>query len=193
MKKRLFLASAILVGLLITGMLVAAATWPVLNVVETGQTPEYPEVQPLYYSADPRRVFDESEASVEALERFELVEADAATRTLRAEATTRVFGFVDDVTVRVEPVTEFVTRVHVRSASRVGKGDFGQNARNIRTFLDELDARLGAVRFDPRAPADEPPSPPRPPSQTSPSEPAGASPPEDKGEVVKDPSTDEGS
>lgn len=151
LKRRLVITSAILVGLAITAILVAAATWPVINVVETGKTPEYPDIQPLYYSTDPQRVFDEAEAAAGALERWEVVEADVATRTIEAEATTRVFGLVDDVTIRVEPVTEFVTRVHVRSASRVGKGDFGQNARNIEAFFVELDGRLGAVRFDPAA------------------------------------------
>jgi len=151
LKKRILMITAAIVGVMITVMRVTAATWPVINVVETGVTREYPDVLPLYYSADPQRVFQESKASVEALERFDTIEADIATREIKAEATTRVFGFVDDVTITIEPVTEFVTRVNVRSASRVGKGDFGQNARNIRRFFTELDSRLGAVRFDPDA------------------------------------------
>jgi uncharacterized protein (DUF1499 family) len=32
--------------------------------------------------------------------------------------------------------------VEVRSASRVGRGDFGQNARNIRGFFDALDQEM---------------------------------------------------
>jgi uncharacterized protein (DUF1499 family) len=151
MGRRFFIIATIVVGVIVTALLVAASTWPVINVVETGKTPEYPEIQPQYYSTDdPVRVYEESKASVEELERFELVESDPADRVIRAEATTSVFGFVDDVTIRIEPVTEFVTRVHVRSASRVGKGDFGQNARNIEEFFEELDSRLGAVKFDPR-------------------------------------------
>lgn len=157
LKKRLFLISAILVGLIISGMLVAAAVWPVINEVTTGATPEYPEIQPLYYTANPQRVFEEAEGSVEALERWTVVEADSTSATIRAEATTRVFGFVDDVTITIEPVTEFVTRIDVTSASRVGKGDFGQNARNIKTFFAELESRLGAVRFDPKTKKDAAP------------------------------------
>ena len=143
------MAGAALVGLLITAMLVAAAIWPVINDVKTGETREYNDLQPLYYTADPARVFDESKGSVEAMERWEVVKSDVATRTIDATATSRVFGFADDVTVSVHPVTEFVTRVDVRSRSRVGKGDFGQNARNIKAFFEALDERLGAVRFDP--------------------------------------------
>jgi uncharacterized protein (DUF1499 family) len=152
LKQRLFIGSATIVGLLITAMLVAASIWPVLNDVKTGETPEYPEIQPLYYTADPRRVFDESVSSVKELERWELVKSDVATRKIEATSTTRVFKFVDDVTITVQPVTEFVTRVDVHSRSRVGKGDFGQNARNIEAFYGELEERLGAVRFNPTRP-----------------------------------------
>jgi uncharacterized protein (DUF1499 family) len=149
MKRRLLIAAAVLVGLIVTGLLVAASIWPVINEVETGATPEYPDVQPQYYTTEPRRVFDEATAAVEEFEHWTLVSSDPAQWRIEAERETDVFGFIDDVTVTIEPVTEFVTRVNVRSASRVGKGDFGQNARNIEEFFGELDNRLGAVKFDP--------------------------------------------
>ena len=159
MKRRLLTIVGILAGLAVTGMLVAASIWPVINVVETGETPEYPDVQPQYYTAEPRRVFEESRDSIEAMERWTVVSSQPANDTLKATHSTYVFGFVDDVTVWIEPVTEFVTRVRLRSASRIGKGDFGQNARNIQQFFGALDERLGAVKFDPEqldAPPDQP-------------------------------------
>ena len=149
MKRRVLTILGILVGLVVTGLLVAASIWPVINVVETGKTPEYPKVRPQYYTAEPKRVFEESAAAIEAMPRWSVISAEAGTQTIKATHETYFFGFVDDVTVWIEPVTEFVTRVRVRSASRVGKGDFGQNARNIREFLRALDDRLGAVKFDP--------------------------------------------
>ena len=147
--RRIFYAVAILLGVLIVAALATASIWPVINDVETGKTPEYPDVQPQYYSTDPARVFDEARAAIVEMDRWKVVRSDQAQRTIHAERRSRIFGFVDDVTVRVEPATEFVTQVNVRSASRVGKGDFGQNARNIETFFRALDARLGAVRFTP--------------------------------------------
>jgi uncharacterized protein (DUF1499 family) len=48
---------------------------------------------------------------------------------------------VDDVVIRVEDQAG-ATVVNVRSASRVGRGDFGQNARNVRAFLAELDRQM---------------------------------------------------
>lgn len=149
MRRRLLIAAAILVGLVITGLLVTASIWPVLNTVETGQTPEYPELQPHYYTAEPRRVFDETADAIDSLQRWRLVQKEPSRWTLTAQRSTQVFGFVDDIEVTIEPVTEFVTRVSVLSRSRFGKGDFGQNARNIAELQAELDRRLGAVKFDP--------------------------------------------
>jgi uncharacterized protein (DUF1499 family) len=149
MKRIVYIVLGGLVALVVTAALVTATLWPAISVVETGKTPQYPDVQPQYYSTEPRRVFDETKAGIESLERWTLVSADEATLTVEAERRTRL-GFVDDVRIQVGPVTEFVTHVHVRSASRVGNGDLGQNARNIGEFFTELDHRLGALKFDPR-------------------------------------------
>ena len=51
--------------------------------------------------------------------------------------TSRLFRFADDVRVLLQPI-ESGTRVDVTSQSRVGKGDLGQNPRNIRTLLQSL-------------------------------------------------------
>lgn len=83
-----------------------------------------------------------------------LTEADDHGGVLRAEATTRVWGFVDDVTVRVGLDDDGQTRVDVESASRRGKADLGTNRRRIASFLEALDDRLGASAssvLDPKA------------------------------------------
>ncbi|MGB7329300.1 MAG: DUF1499 domain-containing protein [Rubripirellula sp.] len=49
--------------------------------------------------------------------------------------TTGVFQFVDDIHVRViEDSDAGTSLVEAESQSRVGKGDLGQNARNLREF-----------------------------------------------------------
>ena len=50
--------------------------------------------------------------------------------TLHATRRTRIMCFVDDIRIRLEEVPEG-TRLHARSQSRVGKGDLGQNRRNL--------------------------------------------------------------
>jgi uncharacterized protein (DUF1499 family) len=49
---------------------------------------------------------------------------------LKLSRRTGVIGFVDDVTVTVEPAV-LGALIHASSRSRVGVGDFGQNRRNI--------------------------------------------------------------
>jgi hypothetical protein len=59
---------------------------------------------------------------------------------VEASVRTTVFGFTDDVTIRIRPgINE--TRVDIRSRSRVGRHDFGQNARRVREFQRELEAQ----------------------------------------------------
>lgn len=73
-----------------------------------------------------------------------LVEADEDRGILRAESTTPVFRFVDDVRVEISLDEYGQTRVDAVSSSRTGKGDLGTNARRIRKFFRALDERVGA-------------------------------------------------
>lgn len=149
MKQRILIVLASLVALVVGALIAAAIIWPMVHEVETGKTAEYPEIQPQYYTTDPLRAFEEARAGARALPGWTIVAEDTSRQLFEAQREFVAFGLVDDITVRVEPVTEFVTRVHLRSRSHLGKGDFGQNARNIREFFAELDRRLGAVKLDP--------------------------------------------
>jgi len=63
--------------------------------------------------------------------------AEASPTTLEATATTRWFGFKDDVVIRLTDTSDGV-RVDMRSASRLGKSDLGTNAERIQDFLEDL-------------------------------------------------------
>ena len=54
---------------------------------------------------------------------------------------TQIVGYRDDVWVVAEPLSESRWRLHVESRSRLGKGDLGQNPRNVRELLAALAAR----------------------------------------------------
>ncbi|MBM7457138.1 uncharacterized protein (DUF1499 family) [Oceanisphaera litoralis] len=63
-------------------------------------------------------------------------------RQLEAVVSSRLFGFRDDVAIRLTPVdtgSGVYTKVDMRSASRVGKSDLGANAERIRAFLADLE------------------------------------------------------
>jgi uncharacterized protein (DUF1499 family) len=135
----------LLVGVLLLGGIgagvLALRSWPMINIVETGRTPEYPDIQPRTYQKPKAEVFDAALHVVNRLPRWSLVGYDENQGEIQAESRTALWRFVDDVRVRVRS-REGGTVVDVRSASRVGRGDFGQNARRIRGFLEELDRQL---------------------------------------------------
>lgn len=53
-----------------------------------------------------------------------------------------VLVFTDDLTVSIKQDGDGHTRVDCISASRLGKGDFGENRRHVLQFLDALDILL---------------------------------------------------
>ena len=56
---------------------------------------------------------------------------------------TAMFGFKDDVRVTLTPLAEHGTTMNVFSQSRIGKGDLGQNPRNIAELIKLVRKALG--------------------------------------------------
>lgn len=100
------------------------------------QQAAYPDLLPLVVDAPAATVFARALAAMQGLG-WEILGQDAAAGRIEATDTTFWFGFKDDVVVRIRP-DGARTRVDVRSASRVGLGDVGTNARRIRTLLTTL-------------------------------------------------------
>lgn len=63
---------------------------------------------------------------------------------IEAEAKSFVFGFRDDVVIRILPEPNGA-RIDLRGSARWGTHDLGRNARRIRAFLDELDKAVVAT------------------------------------------------
>lgn len=112
------------------------------NDVETGASSAYPDVRPLDLALDPHAAYAAALEAARAMPRWRIITVDPAGRRLRAEAWTRMMKFVDDVIVWVEPAADG-SRVHARSASRVGITDFGTNARRLRAYLRRVEERAG--------------------------------------------------
>jgi uncharacterized protein (DUF1499 family) len=110
------------------------------------QTEGYPQITGRRYSA----AFDETIAAVEtvlARQGWRVLDplADAAGAadevTIGAVATPLVLDLPADVSVRIT-VDGDTTLVDMRSASRYGRHDLGDNARRIAAFLSELDGQV---------------------------------------------------
>ena len=63
---------------------------------------------------------------------------------IEAVSVSRVFGFADDVVVRIRPEGTG-SRVDVRSKSRDGQGDLGANAARIRAYVAALEGTTKAT------------------------------------------------
>lgn len=134
---------------------------PLLNDVTTdlddpptypsGRHGAYPEafaslVREHYADLGPLRVARPADEVVDAARRLaEERRGWTVTRTgdhvIEAVAATRLLRFKDDVVIRVRADGDGAV-VDLRSASRLGRGDFGVNAERIAGFLADLRSRL---------------------------------------------------
>jgi uncharacterized protein (DUF1499 family) len=102
------------------------------------QKAAYADITPLILPLKPDEALRRVEKVAKALG-WEIVAQVPAEGRLEAVATTRWFGFKDDIVVRVR-AEGAGSRVDIRSKSRVGRSDLGANARRIRGFLSDLKA-----------------------------------------------------
>jgi uncharacterized protein (DUF1499 family) len=104
--------------------------------VANEQKRAYPDIQPLVLSEAPAAAFPKALDAAKAMG-WQIVATDPATGRIEATATTRWFGFKDDVIVRIRPEGTG-SRMDVRSVSRVGKSDVGTNAARIREYVGKV-------------------------------------------------------
>lgn len=96
----------------------------------------YPDIAPLALPLAPPIAFERSVRAARALG-WDIVDAAPDKLRLEATATTLLFGFKDDIVVRITP-RDGGSLIDMRSLSRVGGSDFGANADRVRAFLKRL-------------------------------------------------------
>lgn len=108
--------------------------------VAAQQRMAYPDIVTQRVASDPTQAFAAAEAAIRAM-RLDVVAASASEGRIEAIDTSLFYGFKDDVVVRVV-ADGSGARVDVRSKSRLGRSDLGQNAKRVRTFIQHLRANL---------------------------------------------------
>jgi hypothetical protein len=113
------------------------------------QQANYPDLRTLVVERSAEETFELAEEAARKLKwRVQASEPPkgrpASTGTLEATDQTLVVGFIDDIVVRVEG-NATRSRVDVRSASRYGRHDIGQNATRVRQFMAELQLRVDST------------------------------------------------
>lgn len=97
------------------------------------------DLRPARLPVGPEEALARARRTAESMPSWEVVAVDPQAGTIEAVATTKVFGFHDDIAIRVRPEGT-ASRVDVRSKSRDGRGDLGANAERIRIFVGTLEA-----------------------------------------------------
>jgi len=135
---------ALILIVVVIGLIALFTAWPLISDVETGKTPQYPDLTTHAYAASPEAVSKAVEASVGALPRWTFVGAGHGPggHEIKAVHATSL-GLKDDVTIRVRREGG-KSVMSVRSKSQSWSFDFGQNARNIRELVADVDQRLAA-------------------------------------------------
>lgn len=106
------------------------------------QRKAYADIAPLVFKAPKEKVFDASRQVIASMG-LELVDAEPIQGRLEATDRSLLFGFEDDMVVRIVPAADGTTRVDLRSKSRVGRSDLGINANRVREFGNALRRRVG--------------------------------------------------
>ncbi len=98
----------------------------------------YPDLAPLELSVPVPKAFEVALGAARGMAHWSVVWEDAASGRIEAIAETSVFGFEDDVAIRVRS-DGTGSLIDVRSKSRDGKGDLGANNARIRAYLAVVD------------------------------------------------------
>lgn len=98
------------------------------------QKAAYPQLKPITLDMPMASAMDAAQTLIQA-RGWKI--AATTDNTIEATATTRWFGFKDDVVIRMTEAGSNV-KVDMRSASRIGKSDVGTNAERIQNFLEDL-------------------------------------------------------
>lgn len=101
--------------------------------VAAKQISAYPDIKPIFTTLSFDEALIEATQAVKDLQ-WEISNLDYKNGIIEAYDTSNLFGFIDDIIIRVRRDGEG-SRIDIRSSSRVGKGDLGKNAERIRTYI----------------------------------------------------------
>ena len=100
------------------------------------QKQAYPDIVTMQSHLAPPELFVIAEAASRAAG-WEIAGEDPQTGRIEATATSLIYGFKDDIVIRITPKADG-SLLDMRSTSRVGLSDVGVNAKRIREFIASL-------------------------------------------------------
>ena len=102
------------------------------------QKQAYPDIAPMASHLPAPELFVKAEAAARAAG-WDIAAADVQAGRIEATATSLIYGFKDDMVIRITPAAGG-SQLDMRSMSRMGTSDVGMNAKRIREFVASLKA-----------------------------------------------------
>ena len=94
-------------------------------------------IEPIQLSlTDDSKILENIKTTLQKMNGTVITEDDSY---ISATFTSNIFGFIDDFEIRIDRRQKLI---HIRSASRVGRSDFGANIKRINLIKKELRAQL---------------------------------------------------
>jgi uncharacterized protein (DUF1499 family) len=103
----------------------------------------YPDIKPIKLGMDTAQAFKIASALARDMG-WEIISEDVDELQIEAVATSFLFGFKDNVVIRLQD-SNGLTQVDLRSHSSLGKIDRGANAKRIRAYLRSMKQRASAL------------------------------------------------
>lgn len=100
------------------------------------QTKAYPDIKTLTLNMSANKAFSKALNIAKNMD-WEIVAVEPREWRIEATATTFWMGYKDDIVIRIK-AHDKMSSLDIRSVARVGKSDFGKNAKRIRIFLREM-------------------------------------------------------
>lgn len=144
--KKIIIAILVLLALCVGAILFVGRTYYPDNIAETSEDGGPKGLKTRQYESDVQTVTAASKEVVSGLSTWggswKIVDETEGGDKSGIKVEVPVVFFTDDLEVKIEDAAEGRVRVNVISQSRVGKSDFGENARHVNKFLSALDTAM---------------------------------------------------
>jgi uncharacterized protein (DUF1499 family) len=132
-------------GIVIAVILSRIDDWGRDFSTNVAQTAENSKIRPLHVAIRPDEALERMRSAVSQMSNWQWIDETSVAdgHLVNLVRSTMVFRFKDDVQVTITPDSDSGGAVlNAISRSRVGKGDLGQNPRNIRELFAKIEAML---------------------------------------------------
>ncbi len=129
------------------GVVARLTTYLTGNVAETREDHRFPELRTRIFRVGEDDLIEYVRRACEELG-WKDIGVDPKQKMVRAQIRTPLLGFVDDLEARVEAADPISAKLHVRSSSRIGRGDLGANTRHVLDLYQAIEALIAEKSSD---------------------------------------------